>query len=484
MNKKSLSEVSGDQDENYFLEPIDIGTIINKLIRSVIDDVYARNGFLAFAKEPNSRLDIELLPLLDHEVDKDGLYVILSRLTTHFAFCVMNHDVIAVVCESTVTMKIQLLNWDTFSAMFCKYDILLKLEDNVYRINLVKLFKKYYIEHKGNPNYIGITANPCHIGNKLINITPAQRTINLPKLRNNTPNPMLLGYIKSVMASRSDRCYNYLINWLRNITVNPYGQTFVCPIFEGIDVNSLFLETFVSCIYGNKYSSKCKIDDIIKTHNSILLAKHFVICDATFQSEELSSYLSTLDTMVVDDRIIMDIRKVTVDIFTCLNLCIITDYVNPNILGKTEFPVFTFSQDYENIQDINKIITNKDEMRKFIYWLKDENPIECSKMPYEHVVIDKETEYWNSLSFDEIIDMLEIDQLATESKRYGYRIDFRDIYDNYVISCNSYNQQPMHKILFYNNLRNSYDQSMNKELVYNPAGGHKSVLVRREREQE
>jgi len=446
---------------------------MNKTISKLVDD----NAMKKFASIPNSNLNT-WLSQLTNTLYEEEFEKLLCRLPVYFGFIINNGHLLCIICNDTSTRHISITKWSESKLLFDKYELTLDLEDNVYNITIACLLDIYYSHNNEIYAYKGITHNPNYKGSELINIHPNINKIvrfkGVPE-----PNPLLLGYVRCALSSESDICYKYIINWLINLAVDPYSQTGVCPIITGKKINLLFIENFISCVYGkNNAIITDHYSSVMGADNKRIINKYFIIC-VEREDHEFTSKLSGLENLVIDDYIMIN-SKEPIELFMCMNFCIVSNNVHPEAIGSRNFPIFNFSSDYDNMDEVNSIISDKEEMMKFVSWLQTHKPALCRDMLYECVTFDDNTDFWNSLSFDEIIDLIDISSLGTNSKRYGHRIEFNEIYIRYEELCKEYNQIPMEKNSLYSQLRKYYSESNNREFIHKYVRGQQNILIRRD----
>jgi len=434
----------------------------------LLDNLVKEGYICKFGSETGS-FQHELRRLTHIELCKVEFEKLLSCLPAYFAF-VNNNDKTNVFVydrkevDGNIIPFIDIMDLQSFRCMFLNSKLYIQLDVSTYTINLYNLLDTYY--RKSLCNYQGVIEDPDYKGKELVNIwIPPPYKIK-SKTKGN-PNPLFFSYIRHILAAGGDKSYNHLINLFGNIAIFPYKRTKVCPIFSGPkDIISVFIRNFVECVFGQKYIIADNYNQLTGLNNTRLYRKNFVIC-------EFNDNLDSLEELITNDEIIINFKS-PLEINMCLNFCMITEVRDFRGSKPEVYPIFVIADNHKSMNDMIEVISDKEEMSKFVNWLQSYNIVPVNNMSLDHVVFEE-----SSLELEQIINLIDMDILGFTTSRNIHQIEFKEVYEQYLIVCEEYNLIPMEKSVFYTELKSYYRKSNNREFIYVDTGNYNNKLIRR-----
>ena len=139
----------------------------------------------------------------------------------------------------------------------------------------------------------------------------------------------ILRHIKNIWCSNIDDQYEYVINWLANVSHGKRNNTALYMGNTKQGIGKSIISEFLCKVYGISNSLISKNSRLItEDKNSILLGKVFVSFEDAFANEDSKKSISeNLKSMITSDT--LEIRQLYKDGFTvsnCLNIIIMSQY--------------------------------------------------------------------------------------------------------------------------------------------------------------
>lgn len=458
-----------------------------KFIRNKLENEVSAGNIAEFSSTSDSFIRNKILNYVGLTLSIDKFLKFVCELPSCLGFVLTDMSTVVIMKRSEVTNEgivtgINITGWNDLRLNYSFNSVMIEHEETIYEFSISEVIETFLLGEPCIAKYFGIIDRFEYNGKEFLNLYNTIPKIDM-KGEIAALDSKIHEFVRYGLAFNNHSKYEWIINWMINISQNSFTRTFVCPCFIGNESVVRFLNKFERVLFRNKLMSVKKLDHIIG-ENTHLLNRRFVICDEVDSVGEFTDNLSKLVSLIIEDQLTIN-SDVSICINKSINLCIVASAINNWDPDNSLFPLFV--TDTKAIMNIDSLLEDDTEMEKFIRYLLSQPMVNVKDMKLN---IDEGLNYsdneeldlrdWNKFTFDEIMNELDINSQCIYGERCKeWRAPFPDIWNHYKYVFQNNVNKLMKQKDFYIGLRAYYKNNDNYTVVEPKIGDSSKSYLRR-----